>query len=529
MAARKPAGQKQRSGGKWERITNKQQKRLVKAYDQWSARVRKDMASAADRGASRNGLTAILDRHIPELEATMLDITRKGIEQVVRAEAGSMAGLPPVRQVVQKQLSENNQLVSQALIPRIREKIVDSLTTGEYIDKEVLTASFMPLRSAAASYAGGAWVMIFVLQQALGRMREQGRRREGLDVEPVRWVLDKLADHCSGSGGYHGCKDLAGVYPRGWDSLPTVPAGQVTCRGNAVLPSNIIDSSNVELATRLNYSGPAVKLVTQSGIEIAITANHPVLTPKGWLCAKFLNEGDYVINSTFGKSPMVVIDDYHKDVPALIEKIWDTFSMVSGIYASPLSTIMADDFHGDGRFLNGDVEIVFPDSQLRNAINARPLQSVYDSSFGNGLLTTRPLTTDGSFMKVNGASLATAESFMVRSDLIRSLFGCHVQPFQSFSFATIPNMDSLSFECVGDSPTAYLQILRQLQEAFTRLVTLDKLVDVIKFDYSGHAYDLQTSTGYYLANIISQRQGIVLSNCRCHLEVKVDGKWQRGL
>jgi len=232
MPARKVAGQKQRAGGKWERITNKQQRRLVRAYDSWSAKVRKALGSAAERDANRLALTTMLDRFIPELERTMLEITNKGIDQVIRAEAGDRADLPQVRQVTQRQRAENDQLVREALIPRIREKLIDSIATGEHIDSKVLSASFMPLRAATAAYAGGAWVMIFTIQQALGRVREVERRREGKPIEPVRWVLDPSAEHCRSSGGYYGCVDLAGVYPAGWDSLPTVPAGLTTCRGN---------------------------------------------------------------------------------------------------------------------------------------------------------------------------------------------------------------------------------------------------------------------------------------------------------
>lgn len=234
MPARKVGGQKQRQApGKWERMTNKQQRRLVRAYDAWSTKVRKLLFNASNRGASISDQSALLSRYLPELETTMLEITNKGIEQAVRAEAGDKANLPPVRAVVQRQIAENNRLVKEALIPRIHEKLIEHIARGEAMDKKVLAASFTPLRSAAAAYAGGAWVMIFTLQQAMGKLRETERRVQGLAIEPVRWVLDKAAEHCEDSPGHYGCRGLAGVYPGGWNTLKTVPAGSlVTCRGN---------------------------------------------------------------------------------------------------------------------------------------------------------------------------------------------------------------------------------------------------------------------------------------------------------
>ena len=518
------------SPGSWEEVTNRQQRLLERTYKTWSMDVRKSLKKATLAGLLVPSLNTIFEAKLNELKDRLISIVQQGVDRAARASAKSRFETDLVQSVVSMQKDDIAVMVTASLIPNIHAKLLPTIATGQALNSQLMIEGFGMGESLISQYSGAAWVTIFEVQKSLGLQREAERLHSGGEIEPVRWVLDPMAEHCQrGSDGYFGCPELEGEYPGGWYTLPTVPAGKVTCRGNAVLPGNIIDSNDVELAARLSYTGPALKLITQGGVEIAITANHPVLTPKGWLRAKSLNEGDYVINSTFSKTPMIIVNDYHKDVPALIEKIWDTFAVVSGIYTSPLSPIMADDFHGDGRFLDGDVKIVFPDSQLRDKTNSNQFQSGNDSPFSEGLLATRPLTAAGSFMKINRASLATADSRMIRSDLVNPLFGRHFRPLKLFGFALSPKVNSLSFECMGDNPAAYPQITRQLQEAFTRLVTLDKITNIIKFNYSGHAYDLQTSSGYYLANIISQRQGIILSNCRCHIEVFRDGKWKRGV
>ncbi len=227
------AGQRQRViPGTWERSTNKQQRRLVRAFDSWSAKVRKQINEAAQRGVSQENLISILDRNLPTLASTLVDITTKGIQKALRVSGESRAKEPELVKVANEQIAENTKLVQEALIPNIREKLVAKIEAGIGLDKAELKEDFTLVRAGVAQYAGGAWVMIFLAQQALGRIRERQRKEEGLPIEKVRWVLDKAAEHCVDSPGFHGCPSLAGEYVKGWDSLPTVPAGNVTCRGN---------------------------------------------------------------------------------------------------------------------------------------------------------------------------------------------------------------------------------------------------------------------------------------------------------
>ena len=71
--ARKPGGGKQRLGsGDWEQATNRQQRRLTRVFDKWSAKTRRDLADAANRGVSVADQSRILDRAMPELEAQIV-------------------------------------------------------------------------------------------------------------------------------------------------------------------------------------------------------------------------------------------------------------------------------------------------------------------------------------------------------------------------------------------------------------------------------------------------------------------------
>jgi hypothetical protein len=446
--------------------------------------------------------------------------------------AGKRFDTPVVQKAVQDEADIGRRAVAESLVPNIEAHLLPAVVAGFALSDEALRASFEPGRSMAAQYAGGAWVAIFKVQQAQGGQRELERISAGQAIEPVRWVLDPSAEHCAhGADGFYGCPEIAGIYPGGWNTLPTVPAGRVSCRGNCILPGNGIDVTEIQAAIRGSYSGLAIKLITESGIEFSVTANHPVLTPKGWLRAQFLDEGDYVVKSAFGKSPILAVNNNHQNMPSGIEQIWRALSVNPAVYACPSSAVMPDDFHGDGRAMNGDVNIILPYRTLWGNVNDTSFnQSGDDNLLHRRLLAQSPLPTERTGMEVGIGTLTAPNGIMISRDLFSPLLGCHLRPLELFGFALSAKRNSLSYQSVGDSLTAYSQIMGQLQKAFARHVTLDKVIKVIKFHYVGHVYDLQTDTGYFLLNSnLQQSAGIVNSNCRCHLEVQRDGKWQRGV
>lgn len=232
-AARKGAGQSLRIGsGDYEGVANRQQRALVKAYDSWSVKARKALNRAAERGASESELNALLARQMKLLEESMADVVRAGVLKAARVAAGAHVDDDAVQRVVRDEIAKNQALVRENLIPNVNSRILPALAAGAALAPLQLRLAFNNIRPLPAQYAGTAWVAIFEVQKGLGRQRESERRAAGETVEKVRWVLDSRAEHCHATPGYYGCPDLAREYPGGWDSLPTVPAGQVTCRGN---------------------------------------------------------------------------------------------------------------------------------------------------------------------------------------------------------------------------------------------------------------------------------------------------------
>lgn len=232
LYARKPGGIKQRfAPGEWERMTNRQQRRLTKTYDEWSARTRRALRKLALSGGTIQEQNRLFERALRELEIRLKEVYDRGIDIAKNVSAGSRSEIPELLDLAEKKKIEGNMVIASSLISAISAKIIAGLAKGVATSSKALSDVFISARSLPPQFAGGAWVMIFDTQKTLGKKREKERRDDGKEPERIRWVLDPLAEHCEHSAGYYGCPELAGEYPN-WDSLPTVPAGQVTCRGN---------------------------------------------------------------------------------------------------------------------------------------------------------------------------------------------------------------------------------------------------------------------------------------------------------
>lgn len=111
---------------------------------------------------------------------------------------------------------------------------------------------------------------------------------------------------------------------------------------------------------RARYSGPChrITFAAPSGnYHLAVGPNHPVLTGSGWKAAHLIREGDELVYDRWHDDSSDVGMELHLDqVPRaedLFDALWATGdrSRVAG---------SSDDLHGDGRFVEGEVDVVRP-------------------------------------------------------------------------------------------------------------------------------------------------------------------------
>jgi len=165
---------------------------------------------------------------LSELETSLVDVQQEGINAAVAlAVSATLLSRPSVRNVVLAMTATAAQGLRTGLIDSIRTRLTSKLGDAANFDRSSLKGIFDTARASVASPAGVAWNGLFVALLAAGKEQESQTGR----TQRVRWLLNDLAEHCAASPGKFACPEIAGTYDS-WSELPTVPAGDVTCRGN---------------------------------------------------------------------------------------------------------------------------------------------------------------------------------------------------------------------------------------------------------------------------------------------------------
>lgn len=317
------------------------------------------------------------------------------------------------------------------------------------------------------------------------------------------------------------------------------------------------------------YDGQLVEIETTHGHFVAVTPNHPILTPQGWVAAGLLDEGDDIISSADPEIVVATIDPYHDHVPALIEDVAHAFGGTSPMLTRgvPLTT---EDFHGDGG--GSKVCVIRSDRLLFDRLDPTFDQPLAKEVFGRRAIAPPSLTCDcGATLALEWHRTATVRSLGslgVLPMLFRSAALHHKSVrFTGGAWGDIgryqPGADTRARYAIGGgqrvlgfpgpiagddrsvgeplscprgcaafyrgkSPLsgAVAEDPTLLEDVGERLLadvpasrdTLDTLAANIRRDrvrkigrrqFHGHVYNLQTTAGWYSAN------GIIAHNCRC--------------
>lgn len=312
----------------------------------------------------------------------------------------------------------------------------------------------------------------------------------------------------------------------------------------------------VRAAARLGlktwYAGKVVELQTRLGHRLTLTANHPVLTVRGWIAACQLQKGDQLIGDASGVNPRLagVVND--EQPPARAEDLFQTLA-AQGFRIVPMAP---HDFHGDAGLRKPEIHIAGPDVHLMDEVQAAPGQfvgqqqlrradacAIMDADRPDGPPPARMILADAvapqnpADVAEAGAELAADGAF---GDQPVAVQGQHPafemgvavagalpgggalasngggvlfdgSPFDALGFRAPPQGDVAGTEQPAQGVTAASGLVRQLLEANAGLIALDEIVQIRQFDWAGHVYDFETETGLIMAG------GVIVHNCRCRV------------
>lgn len=352
-------------------------------------------------------------------------------------------------------------------------------------------------------------------------------------------------------------------------------------RGKAELPGNLIISDGVVAFETIHYQGDAIIIRAASGKFLAVTPNHPVLTDRGWVAAKFVKIGDNVLSHSLGDGASVGIVPDKNHVPTVVEKIPSSFDMVRlGRMPSTAKNLYSQ--REDGK-----VDVIFSNRFLWNSFDAALQKQIKDDLFGRRDIRRIPFNALGDFTKMfvrqflssspllgvgnGGASFRTGHISPANISRFRTSASLDIvgskNPFDNLSGNSellsdslfrdsrlinrdnigighndfIPgvsgNFDAFNLKHFGFTPNEPISLemireglLSRMPSSSTNLtaiasnIVFDRVVEIGCRYFSGHVYSLQTKEEWYSSN------NIISHNCTTLAVIKgvADPVWEKG-
>lgn len=335
------------------------------------------------------------------------------------------------------------------------------------------------------------------------------------------------------------------------------------------VPAGVLVTGPTPLASFSRwYEGELVIIQTASGVELSVTPNHPILTPKGWIAAGLLMEGDDVVRYLGQQGVMEGVDPDDYQVPTLIEDIACSLGESRGV--SPICVPVApEDFHGDGK--GSKVCVVRADGLLRDNVDASLAKPCRQNDFGLASRLCCGLFAGGSFGEVLRGALQTSHGVVRCSGQLKAFFGRHSGKAGSHGLRPVgggldPKVgetpldgDLINAEALGDSLLGLSALVTakniiaiegnatsqpglreisngdivlcedlaeslvadmegglELVQRLARSIAVDEIINIARRQFSGHVYNLQTTEGWYACNTI------ITHNCRHTYSLHID-------
>lgn len=340
---------------------------------------------------------------------------------------------------------------------------------------------------------------------------------------------------------------------------------------NSVVPDQRV-SGHAILGLKALYSGQVVEVVGASGGRFTVTAQHPVLTRRGWVDAKDLREGDELVayRSEVGRGAASA-DQNENQTPPTITEVFDTLALCARA-SVPRAALH---LNGDSFFFESDVDVVGADRELvdrlqsaanefaakvdllhstkgerlRSSLRALVALAVADVPVSGGnsgnqghasliagsvldLFGANRIRFDPVGAKVTSDVLATLSQlrpdlaqthplFIEAENLLRDWFAdvmalAPAQPVaDKFRGIRAGSIDArLTDDFVGGFGVN-AEAARDIADRQAGSVQFDRVAALTISNYSGHVYDLQTVSGTIALYGGESLPHYVVSNCRC--------------
>jgi hypothetical protein len=239
-------------------------------------------------------------------------------------------------------------------------------------------------------------------------------------------------------------------------------------------------------AFRAHWRGPALRLRTARGVT-TISQNHPVLTGRGWIAAKDVRVGDYVVGRRSGDAVGRSPNPEEQYAPAEAQEVFDALREVGVARKTPAS---GRDFHDEGNFCEGEIDVVLVDGLLPHVANAPFVKQARELIFAEARPGAATLSRDGSLKQFGAAGLAAPDGSVSGLSMGR------VRSRRADGYARFA-------ESLRDDARADVEFCRDLADTFAVSVSLDVVLEVTRENaVLARAFDFHTSSLAYFAGAV---------------------------
>lgn len=281
------------------------------------------------------------------------------------------------------------------------------------------------------------------------------------------------------------------------------------------LPATQVVAGQFVAGLQAGYTGKIVEVLTRSGYKLSLTPNHPVLTSEGLVPAHTVRQGHHLVcdrHKVGSPLPTKAAKVGKENNPAPIKEVLE---LLRQLHPSRRAPATIDDLHGDAKGVDSDIEVVGANCFLL----AHPQSVLARKNRSQGVFV------EASMLEARAPSFCSCHlprKWVNRTTPSLPRFRqlpfnlppvvSENSPLGPLRFGLSPETNAALFhECPAKGFPADTSFVGKLLERGAGLVSLDQVVEIREYDFSGHVFDLQSTSGLMVA------QGIYISNCRCGL------------
>lgn len=324
--------------------------------------------------------------------------------------------------------------------------------------------------------------------------------RESGQVESKQWLIS--ADACDE------CLELEDEVVGIDEDFPNDGGDGPPLHPNCFSGDAVVTAGGVSAYFKRWFKGEVIVIGAAGIADLTVTPNHPILTQRGWVAAGDLQIEDRLFQAIDPRAALTLADPDHDHIEARFDEVAGAFLMTRRVSTRAVP-VSAEHFHGDG-ISDTEVDVVRPACALRDDRPERQERPTHCALCGRHIDQAKRKFAAPSGLDENfRADGATARGSMGGASHARALRRSDFGHSQQHGRAAVTGFEVHALPAVAQGAAVASDTPSYIHARLAGQVRAVQIKSLIRREYFGHVYNLETKIGWYLAN------GIIAHNCRC--------------